>query len=144
MPRRQQSIIISDIELLSIIIAISAWGLPGEGIVHIAVTDNTNAISWMCRRRAKRGISAKLPDAFLSWDVHLRLKIVIVYSRTHRNCAADAPTRTSAGEIDELASERGVSRIEIPEVWAEFCPSVAPGDLSLYLVPIFCTPRSDV
>ena len=60
MPRHHQRIIIADIELLSIIISIVVWGIPGGGIVHIAVTDNMNDLSLMNRRRAKSGISLKL------------------------------------------------------------------------------------
>ena len=45
MPRRQQGAIIADIALLSILISIVVLGIPGEGLVHIAVTDNMNAMS---------------------------------------------------------------------------------------------------
>ena len=55
MPRYQQSIIIADIELLSIVISAVIWGETGDGSIHIEVTDNMDAMSWMSRKRAKRG-----------------------------------------------------------------------------------------
>ena len=81
-PRHQQGINISAGELLSIIISISAWGIPGEGIVHIVVTDNMNAMSWMNKKRPKRGISLHLLYTFMARGILFRLKIVIVYART--------------------------------------------------------------
>ena len=59
-PRRQQCVIIADIELLAIAISIVVWGTPGEGIIRIVFTDNMNALSWRHRRKAKRGIALEL------------------------------------------------------------------------------------
>ena len=120
MPRHQQSIIIADIELLPIINSIAAWGIPGEGIAHIAVTDNANALSWAHRRKAKRGIALELLETFLAWAIQLRLEMVIVYPRTYRNVTADALARHSVAQTEEWAWGKEFTWIELPGVRGEF------------------------
>ena len=73
MPRHQQRIIIADIELLSLVISAVVWGETGEGIIHIEVTDNSNDMSWMSRKRANRGIALNLLSTFLKWAINMRL-----------------------------------------------------------------------
>ena len=115
-PRRQQGIIIADIALLSIIISIAVWGTPGEGIVHIAVTENMNAMSRMNKKRAKRGIALGILEAFLARAILSRMEIVIAYSRTHQNVKADAITRDMVEQIETWAPEQGFTLVEIPAI----------------------------
>ena len=87
-PRHQQSIVIADIELLSII-SVLVRGIPWDGVVHILVTDNVNAMPWMNRKRAKRGISPKLLDPFIlaySYSTAGRNRLLTPLPYWHRIC----------------------------------------------------------
>lgn len=141
---RQQGIIISDVELLSFINSILVWGVPGEGLIHVAVTDNMNAMSWMNKKLAQRGISSMLLETFSARAIRCRLKIVMAYSRTYREVTADALTRNMVGQIEELASEQGRTRVETPDIWAGFCAFANPDNLSQDRAPICVNPRSDL
>ena len=133
---RHQEIIISDIDLLDIVISIVVCGTPGEGIVHIVVADNMNALSGVHRRNAKRVIALELLQTFIAWTIQLRLEIVIDYSRTYRNVAADALTRQSVAKIEEWAAGKEFAWIAFPGVLGDFCASVMPGNLTNDLSPI--------
>ena len=85
-----------------------------------------------------------LLETFLACAIRFRLKIVIVYSPTYRNVAADALTRYMADQIDERAEEQGPPWIATPDIWAEFCAFITPDNLSRDLAPICFAPRSDL
>ena len=119
-------------------------GRDREGIIHIEVADNTNAMSWMSKKRANRGIDLKLLSTFLAWAIHMRLKLDILYPRTYRNVSADALTRNTVGPIEDWALEQGFTWIDIPGILEEFCLSAIPGALSLGCDPICLVPRSDL
>ena len=96
------------------------WGIPGEGIVHIAVTDNMNAQSRTHSRKAKRWVVLKQLQTFIAYTIQLRLEIVIVYPRSYHNVSADALTRQSVAQIEEWALGQDFSWIELLGVWAAF------------------------
>ena len=144
MPRHHQIVIVADIELVSFVIPAVVWGATGEGIIRIEVTDNSNAMSRMSRKRDKRGIALKLLSAFLKRAINKRLRLAILYSRTYRDVSADALTRNSVNQIEDWATEEGFTWIETPPIWNEFCLSVDPGGLARYCEPICFAPRSDL
>lgn len=144
LPRNQQSIIIADVELLAIVLSAVIWGETGEGVVHIEVTDNLNALSWMSRKRGKRGIALKLLSTFSKWIVLKRFRMVTLYSRTYHNVSADALARSKVSVIEEWDSKEGFKRIEPAQVWFEFRPTVLPGELVAHCDPICFSPRTDL
>ena len=144
LPRHHQSIIIADIELLSLVISSVVCGETGEGIIHIEATDNSNATSWMSRKRAKRGIALNLLSTFSKRTITMRLRLVFLYSRTYQNVSADALTRNSVGQIEDWALGEGFARVEIPAIWEKFCKSVDPDELSRGCTPVCFSPRSDL
>ena len=119
-------------------------GETGEGIAHIEVAGNLIALSWMSRKRAKRGIALKLLSTFLRWAILKRFRTLILYSRTYRNVSADALTRNKVAVIEEWARKEGFEWIEPPHVWNEFCASVLPDELVPYCNPICFNPRRDL
>ena len=126
MPRHQQGLIIADIELSSMILAIVIWGSAGKGEVLLAAPGNTNAISWMTKKRAKKGIAQRLLGTFLNWIATRDLAYVGIYSRTYHNVSADALTRSSVESIGAWMRETDCKWIEMPEIWTEFCNSAKP------------------
>ena len=116
------------------------WGEAGEGVVHIEVTDNLNALPWMSRKRAKRGIALKLLSTFLKWVVHKRFRMVTLYSRTYHNVSADALARNKVSVIEEWALKECFKWIEPPQAWFEFCSTVLHDELVLYFGPICFSP----
>ena len=125
-------------------ISAAIWGETGEGIIHIEVTDNSNAMSWMSRKRAKRGIALNLLSTFLKWAINIRLRLGILYSRTYHNVSADSLTRNSVGQIEDWDREECSTSIEIPEIWGKFRQSVDSDELSRECEPICFSPRSDL
>ena len=123
LPRHQQGLIIADIELLSIVLSLVVWGSNAQDSVLLIVSDNTNAISWMNKKRAKKGIARRLLETFLHWIVDHDITFHSIYARTYHNVSADALTRNSVTQIESWMEETGFTWIELPEVWTEFCQS---------------------
>ena len=63
-PMRQQGIIIADVELLSLSISAVVLGGMGDGVIHIEVSDNTDARFRMSKKRPMRGVAVELQPAF--------------------------------------------------------------------------------
>ena len=80
LPKHQQGLIIADVELLSMILSVVTWGSAGKNEVLLVASDNTNAISWMAKKRAKKGIAQRLMGAFLRWIVSRDLDYGGVYA----------------------------------------------------------------
>ena len=140
LPRHQQSIIMAGIELLAIVLSAVIWVEAGEGVIHIEVTDNLNALSWVSRKRAKRGIALKLLSTFFKWVVLKRFRMATLYSRTYHNVSADALARNKVSVIEEWALKEGFKWIGPPQAWFEFCSTVLPDELVPYCDPICFSP----
>ena len=136
MARHQQSIIISDIELLAIAISIAIWGIPGEGVAHIVGSDNVRAISWMNKRSARRGVSLGILEPFSAWAIRYNLKVVVAYMRTYRNVSADALTRNTMKDIEHRAGDMGCEWVKMPAMWSIFCTSVKHGPQMAEFTPV--------
>ena len=140
MPRHQQGLIIADIELLSIVLSMVVWGSFAQDSVLLVVSDNTNAISWMTKKRAKKGIARRLLETFLHWIIDHDIAFHSIYARTYHNVSADALTRHTVSQIESWMADSGFKWIELPEVWTEFCNTAGchsdENDVSPWIQPV--------
>ena len=101
----------------------------------MAVSDNTNAISWMTKKRAKKGAPRRLLETFLDWVVTHELTFVGVYSGAYHNVSADALTRSKVGPIEIWMQEQGFSWVELPEIWTGLRNSATKRSTDLNIRP---------
>ena len=141
LPRHQHRLIIADIELLAIIIPGVIRGGPEEGVAHIVVSGNANAIS-RTNKEARRRISLKLHETFQEWIIRCKLTVIVVYARPYHNASADALARLTVGKIEFRAYEIAFAWIELPELRDICALRVSPGGLYLAIPPFIAHFRS--
>ena len=144
MPRRQQGVVIADIELPPIVIPIAVCAVSGDEVVYISAIDYTEALSRANRHRPKRGMPSASLKKFPEWATRYRLNIVISHSRTYRGATADALATNSADLIEGRSAEQFFSRVGIPEVWTSFGAFPTPGSWGRDIAPVCFVPRRDL
>ena len=93
-------------------------------------------MSWMNKKRARRGIASKLLETFLARAIHFKLKIVIIYFRTYRNVSEDDSTRNTVKQIEHWVDEMNSEWVGIPGLWSISRPSDTKEDMAAGL-PVF-------
>ena len=120
------SVYISDVELLALVLGIVVWATDFPGTT-LGITDNLNALHWVSGMKAKSGISLQLLRTVLKWIVNTDCDFSGLYSRSHHNVSADHLTRLSYEEITRWAKMNRFKWIDPFEAngnWASFIKTV--------------------
>ena len=120
------SVYISDLELLAIVLGIVVWATDFPGTT-LGIADNLNALHWVSGMKAKSGISLQLLRTVLKWIVNTDCDFSGLYSRSHHNVSADHLTRLSFEEISRWAQRnrfKWADPFETNGNWASFIKTV--------------------
>ena len=144
---------IADKELMGPIAGIAAGHSARPGLVLFVGVDNTHAVCWVVKGKARSAFSRKLLSTLLLRGVMNGVGIIVFYLRTHRNLTADEITRIQGHDLPAWGSEKGIIRGEMPEIWKNsktFVPHLewdrpreqrAPLELTDEIISTFATGR---
>ena len=124
-----QSIHVSDVELLAIILCVAVWVTLFRGTA-VGISDNLDAFHRLASQRAHHGAPLQILRTALKWLEVKNIDLAGLYGKSSRNMSAGHLARLTHDEIDVGAEQVGLewaSPFAINGNWMEFTNSVAIG-----------------